>query len=153
MIKINRERYSCSWIRGPNIFKISIPPDLIYGINTILKKIPASCPCISTNCSQVLGRWAITANTELKQTAPNARLAVKWQESKQRSFYFNGLKCSWFTMLCQFLLYSKVTQSHTHRHTYIYILFLSFIILCHKRLDIVPCAVQQDLIAHWFFFI
>ena len=29
--------------------------------------------------------------------------------------FFFLLKCSWFTMLGQFLLYSKVTQSYTHR--------------------------------------
>ena len=47
-------------------------------------------------------------------------------------------------MLCQLLLYRKVTQSYIH----IYILFLklSSILLQHKRLDKVPCAVQQDLI-------
>ena len=27
--------------------------------------------------------------------------------------------CSWFTMLCSFLLYSKVIQLHTYIHTYI----------------------------------
>ena len=47
-------------------------------------------------------------------------------------FYFL-LKYSWVTMLCQFLLYSKVTQS------YIYIHFLKKILLsimvCPKRLD------------------
>ena len=43
------------------------------------------------------------------------------------------------------LLYSQVTQSHIH----IYVLFLtlSSILLHHERLDIVPSAVQQDLIA------
>ena len=52
-----------------------------------------------------------------------------------------GLQCS-----VNFLLYSKVTQSHT----YIYILFLtvSSIIFPHKWLDIVPCVIQQDLIAN-----
>ena len=66
----------------------------------------------------------------------------------------------WFTVFCKFLLYCKVTQSHTHTHThthtyiyiyiYIYILFLtlSSIMFHHKWLDRVPCAVQQDLIAY-----
>ena len=35
------------------------------------------------------------------------------------------LKHNWFTMLCQFLLYSKMTQSYTHTHTHT----LSFSIL------------------------
>ena len=48
-----------------------------------------------------------------------------------------GLQCS-----INFLLYSKVTQSHIH----IYTLFLplSSIMLHHKQLDIVPSAIQQD---------
>ena len=64
-------------------------------------------------------------------------------------FYFYGFyffHYTWFTVVCQFLPYSKVTQSYVH----IYILFLtlSSIIFHHKRLDIVPCAIQQDLIAY-----
>ena len=47
-----------------------------------------------------------------------------------------GLQCS-----VNFLLYSKMTQSHIH----IYVLFLtSSIMLHHKWLDIVPSAIQQD---------
>ena len=56
------------------------------------------------------------------------------------------LKYSWFTMLCQFLLYSKVTQSYmyiyTHTHTHILFLILSSITFYPKRLDIIPCAIQ-----------
>ena len=54
-----------------------------------------------------------------------------------------GLQCS-----VNFLLYSKVTQSHIH----IYILFLtlSSIMLHHKWLDIASSATQQDLIAYPF---
>ena len=33
------------------------------------------------------------------------------------------LKCSWFMMLCSFLLYSKVIPLHTHTHEHTYILF------------------------------
>jgi len=47
-------------------------------------------------------------------------------------------------MLCQCLLYSKVTQSYIHRHS-------SQVIFHHdlsQEYDIVPCAVQQDLIAY-----
>ena len=78
-------------------------------------------------------------------------------------------------MLCQFLLYSKVTQIlyiytlytyyiYTHyiliyvyiyTHTIylyicIYIHTFSSILFYHKRLDIVPCAIQQDLISYPF---
>jgi len=52
-----------------------------------------------------------------------------------------GLQCS-----VNLLLYSKVTQSHIH--TYILFLTLSSIMLHHKRLVIVPSAIQQDLIAY-----
>ena len=42
------------------------------------------------------------------------------------NFFLIWLKYSWFTMLCKFLLYSKVTQSFIYIHIwlYIYILFL-----------------------------
>ena len=63
----------------------------------------------------------------------------------QKNSFFYDFYCfhyGWFTVLCQFLLCSKVTQS------YIYILFLtlSSIMFHHKWLDIVPYAMQQDLI-------
>jgi len=38
-------------------------------------------------------------------------------------FYF--FHYSWFTVFCQFLLYSKVTQSNTHTHTHTYTHFFS----------------------------
>ena len=52
---------------------------------------------------------------------------------------------SYFSNTIFFLLYSLVTQLHIHVH----ILF-SHIIMLHKRLDIVPSATQQDLIANPF---
>ena len=54
---------------------------------------------------------------------------------------------SWFTLPCQFLLYSRVTS---YMYIYIPCLVLSSIIFCPKRLDIAPCAVQQDLLAYPF---
>ena len=45
---------------------------------------------------------------------------------------------NWFTMLCPFLLYSKVTQPYTY--TYILLLMLSSITFYPKRLNVVPCA-------------
>ena len=52
-------------------------------------------------------------------------------------------------MFCQFLLYSKVTQSYVYIYVYTYILFLtlSSIMFHHKWLDIVLCAIQQCYIA------
>ena len=52
-----------------------------------------------------------------------------------------GLQCS-----VNFLLYSKLTQSHIH----ICIPFSHTIMLHHKWLDIVLCAIQQDLVAYPF---
>ena len=51
------------------------------------------------------------------------------------------LQCS-----VNFLLHSKVTQSHIHVH----ILFSHIIMLHHKWPDIVPSAIQQDSIAYPF---
>ena len=69
-------------------------------------------------------------------------------------FFFN----SWFRMLCQFLLYSIVTQPYIHTYIYVWIyiyiyilvFILSSITFYPKRLNIVPCAVQWDLIAYPF---
>ena len=50
---------------------------------------------------------------------------------------------SWFTMSCQFLLYSKVTQSYIYIYTHIYIHILFLILsstMFHKLLAIVPCV-------------
>ena len=52
-----------------------------------------------------------------------------------------GLQCS-----VNFLLYSKVTQSHIH----IDILFFHIIMLHCKWLDIVPRAIQMDIVAYPF---
>ena len=47
-------------------------------------------------------------------------------------------------MLCYFLLYSKVIQ------LYIYAFFFIFfsIMVYHRILNIVPCALQQDLVVY-----
>ena len=52
-----------------------------------------------------------------------------------------GSQCS-----CNFLLYTKLTQSHIH----VYILFTYIIMLHHMWLDIVPSAIQNDLMAYPF---
>ena len=62
---------------------------------------------------------------------------------------------SWFTLFCQFLLYIKVTQPYICMCvciicTHIFLLTLSSIMFHHKRLDIVPCEIQQDLISYPF---
>ena len=59
---------------------------------------------------------------------------------KKKHYFYYG----WFSLICQFLLYSKVTQSYL----YIYTLFLisSFIMFYHKWLDIVFCTMKQELI-------
>ena len=57
-------------------------------------------------------------------------------------------------MFCQYLMYNKLTQSYIHIYIHIYThTHLSHIILYHvmvpyKWLDIVLCAIQQDLIAY-----
>ena len=49
-------------------------------------------------------------------------------------------------MLCKFLLYSKVTQLHTHTHTSF---FKFFSIMVYPRiLNIVLCAIQEDLVVY-----
>ena len=57
----------------------------------------------------------------------------------KNDFYF--FHYSWFTVFCQCLSYSKVTQSYTHIYT-----FFPDIILHRKWLDIVACAIQLSLL-------
>ena len=71
-----------------------------------------------------------------------------FQDTFFKDFYFS---VSWFTMFSQFLLYSRVTQSlsHTHIRIYTQIIFPPLSIIFHNKwLDIVPCAIQQGLIAY-----
>ena len=67
-------------------------------------------------------------------------------------FYF--FHYSWFIVSYQISHYSKKTPSYIHIYIYIciYILFLtlSSIMLHHTWLDIVPSAIQQDLITYPF---
>ena len=49
-----------------------------------------------------------------------------------------------------FIFFSTTQQGDPIIHTCIYILFSHIIMLHHKRLDIVPRATQQDLIANLF---
>ena len=58
-------------------------------------------------------------------------------------FYF--FHYCWFTVV-NFLLHSKVTQSHIH----VFILFSPIIMLHHKCPDIVPSAREQDPIVYPF---
>ena len=50
--------------------------------------------------------------------------------------FLNFFYYSWFTTFCQFLLYSKMTQSYIYIHS------------LYKWLDTVSWAIQQDLIAY-----
>ena len=68
----------------------------------------------------------------------------------QSLFFFKFLfECSCFTMLYQFLLYSKVNQLYI----YIYPLFFGFPshLGHHRALSRVPCAIQQVLISYLFY--
>ena len=66
---------------------------------------------------------------------------------KNSFIYLFILKYSSFTMLCQFLVYSKVIQ------LYIYTFFFIFfsIMVYYRTLNIVPCAIQQDLVVYPFY--
>ena len=61
-------------------------------------------------------------------------------EANWNTFFFKKiLNYSWFTMFCQFLLYSKVcVYTHTHTHTHTLFLTLPSIIFRQRWLYIVP---------------
>ena len=48
-------------------------------------------------------------------------------------FFFFPLECSWFKMLCQFLLYSKMPQSYIYTYIYIYIYSFSHTTFYHGQ--------------------
>ena len=72
------------------------------------------------------------------------------------------LKYSWFTMLCHFLLYSKVTQSYTYIHSLFYIIFhpgvsqetgysyLCCAVGCHclSILNVIVCIYWPQVLIH-----
>ena len=85
----------------------------------------------------------------LRKQIHNVAGKKKWGRKRAQLFFKKVYMCvcvciyvynySWFTMLCKFLLYIKVT------HSYICIHYLSYIIFHHglpKRLDVIPCAIQ-----------
>ena len=61
-------------------------------------------------------------------------------------FIYYLLEYSWFTVLCQSLLYSKVTQLCTYIHSFFKIFFS--IMVYRRILNIVPCAIQKDLVSY-----
>ena len=102
----------------------------------------------------ILFHYGLSQNIEYPVLYSRTLLFIHLKIFFNNDFYF--FQYSWFTVFCQFLLYSKVIQSHTHTHThiyiyiYIYILYFTFssIMLHHKWLDIVLSAVRQELIAY-----
>ena len=58
---------------------------------------------------------------------PGGRKLAMWLygmgEGSLKCFFFKKIKYSWFTMLCQFLLYSKVTQSYICIHYFSHTIF------------------------------
>ena len=69
--------------------------------------------------------WA-AENYSLKDSFSDSSEELFWKSTVFTSFFFLILlKYSWFTMLCYFLLYSKVTQLYmcTYIYTHLYIIF------------------------------
>ena len=54
------------------------------------------------------------------------------------------LTCSWFKMLCQSLLYSKVVQLYIYIYTFFFMFFST--VVYHRILNIVPCAVNRTVL-------
>ena len=58
-------------------------------------------------------------------------------------------------MVCQFLVYSKVIQFYIQNiymySIYMFLLIFFSIIVCQKILNMVPCAIQQDLVVYPFY--
>ena len=61
-------------------------------------------------------------------------------------FYF--FHYSWFTVFLSISTVQQMTQSYICIYLFILFLTLSSIMFHHKWLDMVPCALQQDLIAY-----
>ena len=57
-------------------------------------------------CNEI---WQFSVDRELKR---NLETFLTFWDFEKKNYY------SWFTMLCRFLLYSKVTQSHIYIHTH-----------------------------------
>ena len=83
--------------------------------------------------------------------SPMFALRSIWVFFKLENTYF--LLC-WFKMFCQFHVYIRMYNWVTfmyiyiHTHTHILFLTLSSILMHHKWLNIIPCPIQPDPIAH-----
>ena len=51
-------------------------------------------------------------------------------------------------MLYYLLLYHKVTQIYVYTHTHTHSFIFFSIMVYHRTLNIVPCAVQKDLVVY-----
>ena len=58
------------------------------------------------------------------------------------------LKNSWFTMLCWFLIYSKMIRFYIYIHTHTHIYISSFSYSFPLWFILVACAVQEDLVVY-----
>ena len=100
---------------------------------------------------KILSLFVIHQKTSLNKTdCKRDRRHTSFEVTSETILIF--LKYSWFTMLCQFLLYSKVTQSYlwvTHTHIYIPFLILSSIMVYPKRLDIYIYFLCYTVGSHW----
>jgi len=78
------------------------------------------------------GRW--WKNKDTKQVGEGTRRTQDTWKTKHlnscaslcwilKCTFRNGFYCSWFTMFCQFPLYSKATQSYIYTHSFSYIIF------------------------------
>ena len=79
----------------------------------------------------------------LQLDIPTSSFPILVKKQHSLSFFFNS---SWFTMFCQFLLYSKMTQPYIHIHSFSHIVLHH--VLSQVTRYIVPCAVLQDLMAN-----
>ena len=92
-------------------------------------------------------------NISVQSISPTSVSDRSKERNGSLSLFFKNDFCvfhhSWFTVFCQF---SAVQQrdpvTHTHTHTHILFPTLSSPMLHHTILDIVPCAIRQDLIAY-----
>ena len=93
-------------------------------------------------------RWLDGITDSMEASLSELQLLVMDREALHAAIHGVTKSRTWlsdWTELTEFRLYSDLTQ------LYIYTLFLIVfsIIVCHKTLNIAPCAIQQDLVINY----
>ena len=134
MFEYHKKCFKTKWLK----FSVNVWVQKIFFFHTLWKVKPillhltifVGLKCILSSHSRSLHLpYPFFLPYKVLYYLPKGNMLLWSRQIFLNDFYF--FHNSWFTVFCQFLLCSKVTQlhTHTHRHTHIYIYFLFLTLL------------------------